>query len=91
MDVKTSVREFLLSTSAASTVPAEEITDDYPLLSSGLLDSLAVYTLVVHLEKAFGITVRDQELHPGNFGTIELITEFTEAKIHTLAESRESA
>ncbi|AEY85851.1 hypothetical protein SHJG_0574 [Streptomyces hygroscopicus subsp. jinggangensis 5008] len=46
---------------------------------------------MVHLEKAFGITVRDQELHPGNFGTIELITEFTEAKIHALAESRESA
>lgn len=85
MDVKKCVLEFLLANSPAGRAHVGQIADDDPLLSLGWLDSLTLYTLIVHLEKTFGIVVRDQELHPGNFGTIALITEFTEAKILALS------
>jgi acyl carrier protein len=80
MDIKESVREFVTATSPAAAARTEPVAADEPLLSSGILDSLGIYNLIVFLENRFGIEVRDQELHPENFGTIATIAAFVEAK-----------
>jgi acyl carrier protein len=40
-----------------STDPAQPITEDTPLLSSGLIESFSLVQLVVHVEMAYGIKI----------------------------------
>jgi acyl carrier protein len=49
------LREFLPG------VPASELTDDTPLISGGILDSLATVKLVAVLEERFGIEIHAHE------------------------------
>lgn len=49
------------------------LTDETPLLESGILDSLSLLQLVVFLEERFGITVGDADLLPQNFETVKTI------------------
>jgi acyl carrier protein len=49
------------------------LTDETPLLESGILDSLSLLKLVVFLEERFGITVGDTDLLPQNFETVNAI------------------
>ena len=49
------------------------LTDDAPLLDSGILDSLSLLRLVVFLEERFGITMGDADLLPENFASVEAI------------------
>ncbi len=52
-----------------SLVRGEVIEPTTPLLSSGLLDSMALTQLVAHIEGAFGVAVPDASLEPENFRT----------------------
>ncbi len=49
------------------------LTDDEPLLSSGLLDSLAIVTLLTFLDTEFGVTIDDTDFDPDNFESISAI------------------
>lgn len=57
-----------------------ELTDDTPLLDSGIVDSLGVLDLVVFIEENFGIVAEDHELVPENFGTIATLTRFVQSR-----------
>lgn len=57
------------------------ITDDYPLLEQGGLDSLGVFQLITHLEEQYGIQVNDDEAVPDNFGSISAISRFVTRKL----------
>ena len=57
-----------------------ELTDDYPLLDSNVIDSLGIFHIVSFLEREFGVEVDDQELVPEHFGTIKDIAELVAAK-----------
>ena len=46
------------------------------LISTGILDSLALLKLILFIEEHFGIKVQDGDVIPGNFETIERITAF---------------
>jgi len=59
---------------------AAGVTDEDSLLDSGIVDSLGILDLVAFLEKSFGIRVGDEELNPGNFGSIADVTRFVAAK-----------
>lgn len=52
------------------------IGDDDDLLLSGLLDSLAVMTLVAHLESARGMQIASQDVTIENFATVTKIASF---------------
>jgi peptidyl carrier protein len=56
------------------------LTPDYPLLERQVLDSLGLFQLVGYLESEFGVEIDDEELVPGNFGTIEDIARLVERK-----------
>lgn len=49
------------------------LTDETPLLESGILDSLSLLQLVVFLEGRFGVTIGDADLLPQNFETVTTI------------------
>lgn len=49
------------------------LRSDTPLIESGILDSLALLSLLVFLENQFNISVDDFEVIPENFNTIDAI------------------
>ncbi|MGB7062581.1 MAG: acyl carrier protein [Candidatus Zixiibacteriota bacterium] len=60
--------------------PDEEIEENTPLISSGLIDSLSVVSLVAFIGKKLGVKIPDEKGTVENFETvnkiIEVINEF---------------
>jgi len=56
------------------------VANDENLLLSGLLDSLAVMSLVAHIEDAFEIKVPFDDVLIENFETIDAITAYLKAR-----------
>jgi acyl carrier protein len=54
------------------------LTDDYPLLENGVIDSLGLFRIVEFLESQFGVEIDDNELVPTNFATLAAITRLAE-------------
>ncbi|NRQ33087.1 acyl carrier protein [Nonomuraea sp. NN258] len=77
-EIETRVRAYLLSGPGLG-MADDGIPGDHPLLD-GVLDSLGIYSLVTFLENGFAVEVRDDELLPENFGSIDAITAFMAAK-----------
>jgi acyl carrier protein len=50
------------------------------LLESGVVDSTGILELVSFLEEEFGIAVRDDELIPDNFDSLEKIAAYIDRK-----------
>ena len=57
-----------------------DLSDEYPLLETNYLDSLAVFELVTFVEGEYGVTIEDEELSPENFGSIGSIARFIRSK-----------
>ena len=57
-----------------------ELTDDTPLMTTGILDSLATLKLVTFLEEKFDIAVEAHEADAENLNTLELITDLVARK-----------
>lgn len=57
-----------------------ELTDDTPLMTTGILDSLATLKLVTYLEEKFDISVEAHEADTENLNTLELITDLVARK-----------
>jgi acyl carrier protein len=77
-NVKPQVRQFL-----AQILPAGKIStlsDDMPLRTSGLLDSLGVLRLVSFVEEQFGIEIDAYDAGVQNFDTVNAIVAFLERK-----------
>jgi acyl carrier protein len=77
------VRQLILD-GAGDDLPADRLTDDYPLLENQVIDSMGIFELVNGLEQRYGIEILDEELVPENFGTIAAIARFVEDKRATL-------
>jgi acyl carrier protein len=58
----------------------EELTDDLPLIDASVLDSFEMLRLVSLIEARFGIQIRDEDLVPRNFGTIESLAAFVDSR-----------
>jgi acyl carrier protein len=58
----------------------EQITNETPLLSSRLLDSIAVLRLVTLIEEEFNIEIEAFEVNVDNLDTIAKIAEFVSKK-----------
>jgi acyl carrier protein len=50
------------------------------LISTGILDSLGLLKLLLFIEERFNVKVKDGEVHPSNFGTVNQIISFIESK-----------
>lgn len=54
----------------------EQLTDDLPLLETGVVDSLGILDLVAFIEDEFGVAADDDDLIPENFETIQSMARF---------------
>jgi len=57
------------------------ISDEDDLLLSGLLDSMSVIRLVLHLETEFSIKIPPEDVIIEHFTSVEAITTYLESKV----------
>ena len=78
------IRSFMLLTFPAAKKRA--IDDDFPLIDSGIIDSLGTLDVVAFVEHSFGIEVSDDDLTPENFASIRALATFVLRKTGVPAE-----
>jgi acyl carrier protein len=69
--INSAIRDFIVQKFPIARKRA--ISDETPLLQSGIIDSLGVLDLVGYLERSFDISIADEELIPENFADINCI------------------
>jgi acyl carrier protein len=72
MTVEDRVRQFILTELHWTGAP-EDLTDELPLIASGVIDSMGLMNLVGFIEEDFRLEVADEELVPAHFGTVASI------------------
>jgi acyl carrier protein len=72
------IREILADDLQWQGSPAE-LTDDLPLITDHIIDSLGLLRLVERLESEFGIKVRDEDVVAANFGSIAQVARYVDA------------
>ena len=78
-DVKSTVKTFILSEYLPGEDPAA-LTDTTPLLTTGILDSIAILKVVTFLEDQFGIVIQPHEAVVENLNTLSDIERFVVSK-----------
>ena len=79
LNVEQSVRDFILSEFLPGEDPAQ-LTNTTPLVTAGILDSIATLKLVDFLEKTFSISLAAHEADAEHLDTIERIARLVRAK-----------
>ena len=79
MSTQDQIRNFIL-TGLDSKLTADVLTDNYPLLETEAIDSLAVFAIVQFLEDEFGVEVGDDDLVIDNFASIEAMAKMVHGK-----------
>ena len=77
--IKQQVKEYILNTFLPGEDPSE-LTDDLPLISGGILDSIATLKLIMFIEETFGITLEAHEADKEHMNTINQIAELISAR-----------
>ncbi|PTM08500.1 MAG: acyl carrier protein [Bacteroidetes bacterium] len=77
-DVKTTIKAFIQETFMVD--DQEQLTNDVPLLSSGIIDSISALELVEFLEKTFHFKFQPHEVDQENLDTIARIEAFVKTK-----------
>jgi acyl carrier protein len=78
-DIETTVKTFILN----EYLPGEDpvaLTDATPLMTTGILDSIAVLKVVTFLENQFHITIEPHEAVVENLNTLSDISRFVTSK-----------
>jgi acyl carrier protein len=78
-DIADTIRNFVLTKYLPGESP-ENLRNDMPLRTSGVLDSLATLALITFIEKEYGIEVEAHETDVDNFDRIDDIVAFIERK-----------
>ncbi|HEX4935408.1 MAG TPA: acyl carrier protein [Gemmatimonadaceae bacterium] len=78
-DIQGTVKSFILERFLPGENPAN-LTPTTPLISGGILDSLATLELVSYLEQAFGIQLEAHEVDTERLDTLERIASVVAAK-----------
>lgn len=75
------LREFVLRELLSGMADAGELDEATPLISTGILDSLAVLKLVTFLEEEFGISVAPEEADEEHLNTLADIARLVNGKL----------
>ena len=78
-DIKASVKSFILNEYLPGEDPAA-LTDTTPLMTTGILDSIAVLKVVNFLEREFGITIEPHEAVVENLNTLSDMAQLVSSK-----------
>jgi acyl carrier protein len=73
------VRQFILEQFLPGENPSQ-LANDTPLLTGGILDSIATLQLVAHLEKTFNIELQAHETSADHLNTVNDIVRLVESK-----------
>ena len=79
-DIIKVVRDFVTEKLFRGKVPAD-FTNDTPLISSRLLDSIVVLGLISHLEETLNIEFEAHEVSVDNLDTINITADFLSQKL----------
>jgi acyl carrier protein len=80
--IEQTVKSFILESFLPGTDPSE-LTDETPLISGGILDSLATVQLSVFLEQHFHIEIAAHEASAENLDTLASIGRLVRTKLAT--------
>ena len=79
-EIKMAVKEYILKEFLPGESP-EALTDSTPLITGGVLDSLATIKLVVFLEERFQIQIQAHETMVDYLNTIDDIAQLVQSKL----------
>lgn len=75
MDIETQIRHYI-SKNLLYSDNGFNYSDDVSFLEEGIVDSIGVLELVSFVEEKFEISVRDQDVTPDNFDSINRLADF---------------
>lgn len=78
-DVRATVKAFILDQFLPGEDP-EALTDDTPLVTAGIVDSMGALRLVAYLEETFGVRIQAHEVDVEHLNTLDAIAALVEAK-----------
>lgn len=79
MELRERIRDFVIETFLFGT-DNKSIENDESFLESGIIDSTGVLELVSFIEENFGIEVKDEELIPDNFDSLDKLYNYISKK-----------
>ena len=79
-DVSRNVKEYILTTFLPGEDPAA-LTESTPLITSGILDSLATLELVSFLEQRYNIELEAKDVDASRLGTLNDISRLVNTKL----------
>lgn len=74
------IKDYIMSEFLPGESP-DELTEDTPLISGGILDSIATLKLVMFMEETYRVNFEPHEVDKENLDTLALITRLLNAKI----------
>ncbi len=80
MDIKAQVRQYIAKNLLFSD-NGFTYADDASFLEEGIIDSLGVMELVLFIEEKFGVKVKDEELTPDNFDSVNKLASYIQARL----------
>ena len=78
-DIKPQIKEFILQEFLPGEDP-NELTDTTPLITGGILDSIATLKLVLFLEERFGVSFQAHETDAEHLDTLSHIEALVRSK-----------
>jgi len=78
-EIKQTVKAYILKEFLPGENP-DELTDSTPLITGGILDSIATLKLIAFLEEHYAFTLQAHEADAENLNTINDITKFVLSK-----------
>ena len=78
-DSRTVIKNFIIKEFLPGEDPSE-LTDTTPLITGGVLDSIATLKLVMFIEERFGISLQAHEVDPEHLDTISQIAQLIRSK-----------
>ena len=79
-DIQQDIKDYILDEFLPGESP-DELTDSTPLISGGILDSIATLKLVMYVEEKYGVAFAPHEVDKENLDTLALITRLVRAKL----------
>jgi len=78
-DIKTVIKDVILKEFLPGEDPSE-LTDATPLITGGILDSIATLKLVMFIEERYGISLQAHEVDAEHLDTISQIAQLIRSK-----------
>jgi acyl carrier protein len=85
-ETKQQIRDFILNLGEQKGIPT--VGDDTNLTENGVVDSLAIFRVIMFLEDTFGIRIPDEEILTENFESVDGIERFVNAKLAAKSSKR---